>query len=81
MIYTVGAILAALGSLAAWVYHLLQKVQTLKETAAQRDQADHTKEWIDKINQQNSTIEEDIRNYEKAKSDFNSDNPPPSGAV
>ncbi len=80
MIYTVGAILAALGSLAAWVYHLLQKVQTLKETSAQRDQEDHAKEWTDKINQQNSTIEEDIRNYEKAKSDFNN-NPPPSGAV
>ncbi len=81
MIYTVGAILAALGSLAAWVYHLLQKVQTLKETAAQRDQADHAKEWTDKINQQNSSIEEDIRNYEKSKSIYNNHNPPPSGAV
>ncbi len=80
MIYVVTAILATLGSLAAWVYHLLQKVQDLKDISAERDQADHIKEWHDRITQQNGVIGEDIRNYEEIKRKFDSNNPP-SGAV
>ncbi len=80
MIYLITAVLAALGSLAAWVYSLLQQNRSLKDQHAIRDQADHIKEWHDRINQQNGVIAEDIRNYEELKRRFDDGNPP-SGAV
>lgn len=83
MIYAITAIIAALGSLAAWVYHLIQKNRSLSETISLKDQADHIKEWHDRITQQNGVVEEDIRNYEEAKKKFNINYPndPPSGAI
>lgn len=83
MIYLITAIVAALGSLAAWVYHLLQKNKSLIEELTAKDAADHIKEWHDRITQQNGVVEEEIRNYEESKKQFNNNYPsdPPSGAV
>jgi hypothetical protein len=83
MIYIITAILAALSGLAAWVYKLINENKSLKDLSAQRDAADHIKEWHDRITQQNGVVEEDIRNYEESKKKFHTDWPtdPPSGAV
>ncbi len=78
MIYTIAAILAALGSLAAWIYNLLHQNESLKYQVEQQKANAEIREWQDKIDKQKTKISEDMRNYEEAKRSLND---PPSGAV
>ncbi len=71
MIYTIGAILAAIASLAAWVYKLIQQNRGLKEEAARRDIAIGMQEWHDKIQMLSGNVTEDIKDYEKSKDALN----------
>ncbi len=65
MIY---AILTVLGAIAAWVYHLLNQNSKLKVKVAEESAKNMIKEWADQLH---GKIQEDERDYEKAKSEFN----------
>jgi len=74
MIYTIAGIIAALGSIGAWIYSLLQQNRSLKDTAAQTQAADTIKEWSDKIAAVDGNVTEEIKDYEKLKETFNANN-------
>ncbi|GAC1499968.1 MAG: hypothetical protein NVS1B10_03220 [Candidatus Saccharimonadales bacterium] len=71
MIYTIGAIIMAIGSLATWIYGLIKANQALKLDNALKDAAAAQKEWQDSINAQAGKVTEDVKDYEKAKQDLN----------
>lgn len=58
-----------LGSLAAWIYGLIQHNNSLKYQIAQKDASAEVKEWSDKISSLDNVISDDKRDYEKAKND------------
>lgn len=64
MIY---AILAIIGSVAAWLYHLVNQNGKLKEKAAQEAAKAMVKEWADLVNGLEQKIKVDERDYEEAK--------------
>lgn len=81
-----------LGGLSAYVYNLLRKYNEVKDLLANHEAKARTQEWSDKIVEQETKVQEDLRDYEKFKKileDSNktpgdtsgSDNPPASGAV
>jgi len=74
MIYTIAGIIAALGSIGAWIYSLLQQNRSLKDTAAQTQASDAIKEWADKIAVTDGNVKEEIKDYEKLKETFNANN-------
>ena len=74
MIYTIAGIIAALGSIGAWIYSLLQQNRSLKDTAAQTQASDTIKEWADKIAVTDGNVKEEIKDYEKLKETFNANN-------
>lgn len=81
MMYLVLSILALAGGAAAWIMHLIQKIQKLKEDVGREQANTKMKEWADKISKQADKIKEEEREYEENKHRFDDNNPPRSGAV
>lgn len=68
MIY---AILASIGALLAWLYRLVQQNGDLKQKAAQEAAKKAITEWSDQVVKLEGKINEDTRDYENAKEEFN----------
>lgn len=84
MEYILGIILAILSGLGVLGFRVLQENKSLKERAANEKAQAAVNEWADKIKQVEEKVNEDQRDYDKAKSDFNENHPgseplPPGG--
>ncbi len=74
MIYTIGSVILAIGSLLTWIYGLLQHNKDLKFQIELAKHAADTKEWADKIAASQGRVTEDVKDYGDAVNQFNNNN-------
>lgn len=71
MIYTIGGIVVAVLAVCAWVYSLITRNTRLQQTVASQTVKDKLSGLDGQVIAQEGKVTEDVRDYSKAKDDFN----------